>query len=338
VSSPLVTQALSGENRQLTLLAAQGLLPVAPEELVPLQVELTRSTDDEIAAAAEESLIGTSNQILVPFLAREAPAPVQVWYAFNSRDRDIVETLLRRRDVPFEVLMHLAPHLGPDLQEVLLLRQDRIAHAPQLLESLERNPQLTAYSQRRILEYREHLLGGVGAAAAEARAAEAAAAEADEREVSEAIAKVRKLPADGEVEEQTGLSEGQVRQLPVNVRLKLARQCPRTMRQFLVRDTSPLVAVAVLQSNPNSDTEVELYSRSRNVVPDVLEYISKQRTWIGKYQVVIGLVNNPRTPLNIALPLLARVSVRDLRVMCRDRNLPDAVRQSALRLFRVKSI
>lgn len=334
--SPLFTQALSGTNRELTLLGARGMLPLAPEELVPLQVELAARDDVEIAAAAVESLKGLAPRLLVPFLAREAPPEVQRWYAFNSRDREVVETLLRRRDVPPEVLFHLAPHLGPDLQEVLLLRQDRIATTPQLLEALEGNPQLTAYSQRRIREYRDHLLGGASAAAAEARAA-VAVEEAAEAEVQEALARVRGVPVEGEIDEQTGLSEGQIRQLPVSVRLKLARRAPKSLRQFLVRDTSPLVALAVLQSNPLSDTEVEQYSRSRNVVPEVLDYIGKTRQWVTKYPVVVGLVNNPRTPLNMALPLMSRLSVKDLRLMCKDRNLPDAVRQTAMRLYRVKS-
>jgi hypothetical protein len=339
VPSPLVAQALSGSNRELTLLAAQGLLPLPPEELVPLQVQLAATGDDEIAGAAVQSLSSTASHVLAPFLAREAPPDVQLWFAFNSRDRDIVDALLRRRDVPTEVLLHLAPHLAADLQEVLLLRQDRIVSAPQLLEALEANPQLTTYSQRRIREYRDHLLGGVGAAADAERAAAAAleVQEAEEREVAEALARARSIPAEGEVEEQTGLSERQIRQLPVGVRLKLARRCPRTMRQFLIRDTNPLVALAVLQSNPLTDTEIEHYARSRNVVTDVLEYIAKQRPWVSKYTVALGLVNNPRTPLNVALPLLSRVSVRDLRIMAKDRNLPDAVRQSAMRLFRVKS-
>src|SRR6185503_6015639 len=119
------------------------MLPLAPEELVPLQVQLTTSDDDEIAQAAVESLRGIAPRVLVPFLAREAPAEVQRWYAYNSRDREVVETLLRRRDVPGEVLLHLAPQLAADLQEVLLLRQDRITATPQLLEVLETNPQLT---------------------------------------------------------------------------------------------------------------------------------------------------------------------------------------------------
>ncbi|HEV8238253.1 MAG TPA: hypothetical protein VGS57_02675 [Thermoanaerobaculia bacterium] len=338
MASPLVDQALSGTNRPLTLLAARGMLPLAPEELVPLQVQLAGGGDPEVAEAAFDSLKALAPRVLVPFLARDAPPEVQRWYAYNSRDREVVETLLRRRDVPAEVLFHLAPQLGADLQEVLLLRQDRISTAPELLAALETNPQLSAYSQRRIREYRDHLLGGAGAAAAEARAAAAAAEEAEEREVEEALAVARRAAPDGEVDEQTGLTEGQIRQLPVTVRLKLARRAPKSLRQFLVRDTSPLVAVAVLQSNPLSDTEIEMYARSRSVVPEVLDYIVKQRQWIAKYPVVVAIVNNPRTPLNVALPLMSRLSVRDLRIMCRDRNLPDAVRQSAMRLFRVKSV
>ena len=133
------------------------------------------------------------------------------------------------------------------------------------------------------------------------------------------------------------LSEGQIRMLPVNVRLKLARSAPRSLRQFLVRDSSTLVALAVLQSNPLTDQEVEQYARSRNIVPDVLEKIGKNRQWVARYPVVLALVQNPRTPLPLALSLMSRVAVRDLRGMAKDRNLPEAVRSSALRLFRVKS-
>jgi hypothetical protein len=39
----------------------------------------------------------------------------------------------------------------------------------------------------------------------------------------------------------------------------------------------------------------------------------------------------------MALQLLSRVAVRDLRLMAKDRNLPEAVRSAALRLYRVKS-
>src|SRR5687767_13567047 len=130
MASPLITQALDGDNRQLTLLAARGMLPLPPEELLPLQVQLTSFDDAEVAAAADDALKAVAPRVLVPFLAREAPPDVQRWFAHHSRDREVLEALLRRRDVPNDVLLHLAPGLSADLQEVLLLRQDRITVLP----------------------------------------------------------------------------------------------------------------------------------------------------------------------------------------------------------------
>jgi len=48
------------------------------------------------------------------------------------------------------------------------------------------------------------------------------------------------------------------------------------------------------------------------------------------------LVQNPRTPVVFSLRLVSRLSVRDLRDMGRDRNIPDVVRSTALRLYRIK--
>jgi hypothetical protein len=331
---------LSGTNRQLTLLAARGMLPLPPAELVELQVTLAGTDDSEIARLAAEALAGIEPGVLVPYLA-EAPPAVLLWFAGHSRNRGIVEALLRRRDVPHDVLLVLAPQLPADLQEAFLLRQDRITAAPELLDALEANPQLSAYAQRRIREAREHLVASPAARPAPeevAGAGEGRLGEADDREVAAAIEAARAVAPEGEVdEERTMLSEGQIRMLPVNVRLKLARSAPRTLRQFLVRDSSTLVAIAVLQSNPLTDQEVEQFAKSRNVVPDVLERIGKNRQWVARYPVMLALVQNPRTPLPMALGLMSRVAVRDLRNMAKDRNLPEAVRSAAMRLYRVKA-
>jgi hypothetical protein len=49
-----------------------------------------------------------------------------------------------------------------------------------------------------------------------------------------------------------------------------------------------------------------------------------------------ALIQNPRTPLPTALKYVPRLSVRDLRDLAKDRNVPDAVRSMALRLYRIK--
>jgi hypothetical protein len=332
--NPLVREVLSGGNRELLELAASGLLPLPPEQLVPLQVTLAHDADAEIRERATASLRGMDARLAAPYLA-EAAGPAELAFFAAQVDHPlIVATILGRRDVPRQLLVDLALRLPGDLQELLLLRQDAIVEEPAILSALEHNRQLTPYSQRRIHEYREHLLPQRTAAA------RAAIAQAEERlteeELSEAIEAVRGLPQAGERDEDSGLSEGQIRMLTVPQRLRLTRGASRTMKQILVRDPNGQVAIAVLNHNNFSEQEIEQISRSRAVSEDVLVEVAKRREWVSRYSISRALVGNPKTPVAIAVRLLSRMSVRDLKLVSRDRNVADAVRSSASRLYTIK--
>ncbi|HYG65276.1 MAG TPA: hypothetical protein VEL74_22030 [Thermoanaerobaculia bacterium] len=335
--SPLLDQIRSGANRQLQVMAASGLLPLPPEEIIPLQVELAGGTDFELALRAKESLRSVDPRVAVPYLAKTAGEEVLFFFALEATQHPVIEALLRRRDVPRQALEVLAKRVPPDLQEILILRQDAIVESPAILDALEENPELSAYTQRRISEYRQHLLPRERTPAGPAPVhAPGEIEECDDATLAREIAAVRSKPVDGEVEERTGLSEGQIRMLPVPARLKLARGAPRLLRSMLMRDSNVQVALAVLRHNTLSDQEVEMVASSRAVVEDVLIEVSKRREWVGKYNIAKALVQNPRCPLPTALRLLSRMSVRDLREIARDRNVPDAVRSTALRLYTIK--
>lgn len=331
--SSLLEQIRSG-NRQLQLLAADGVLPLPPEELIPLQVELARGADQQVSDRARDNLLRVDSRILRPLLEKSAGEPVLAFFSEESRNPQVLETILRRRDTPRRILAWLARRVPPDLQELLLLRQDAIVEEPTILQALEENPQVSIYSQRRIAEYREHLLPrqrtSVPAGASDLPE------EMDDEELEEALAAARELPATGEIEEKTGLSEGQIRLLPIPARLKLTRGAPRSLRSILLRDTNAQIAVSVIINNSLSEQEVEQTAANRSVVEEVLEAIAKKRDWVNKYTVTKALVWNPRTPLPTALRLVAKLAVRDLRDLGRDRNVPDAVRSTALRLYRIK--
>ncbi|MEO1086139.1 MAG: hypothetical protein AAFY88_18015 [Acidobacteriota bacterium] len=47
-------------------------------------------------------------------------------------------------------------------------------------------------------------------------------------------------------------------------------------------------------------------------------------------------MKNPKAPLPIALKLLPRMAVRDLRDLAKDRNVAEGVRQTALRLYQAR--
>lgn len=335
----LLEQVRSGANRQLQVLAASGLLPLPPEELIPVQVELARGLDPEISQRAAESLRGVDPRLAGSFLERQASETVLSFFANESSNPGLIELILRRRDVPRRVLVDLARRVPPDLQEILILRQDAILEEPGILTSLEGNPQLSSYTQRRIAEYREHLLPRERTAAGPPSPSSPLSpiTEMDQEDLATTVAAMKRaVPVEGEVEEQTGLSEGQIRMLPIPARLKLSRGAGRVLRGILLRDSNTQVALSALLSNNLPDQEVEQIANSRSVAEEILESISRKREWISRYNVAKALVKNPKTPLPISLKLVNRMSVRDLRDLGRDKNIPDAVRSTALRLYRIK--
>lgn len=329
----LLDQIRSGANRQLQLLAAGGMLPLPPEQIIPLQVGFTHGGDPELASRALQSLKTLDPRVATPFLSQGAGEAELAFFAAEATHPQVVETILRRRDVPRQLLVGLAGRLPPDLQEILLLRQDAIVEEPAILDALEQNPHLSNYSQRRIVEYRQHLLPRERTAPVYAPEE---LEEMDDTSLEVAVAAVRALPVEGEIEEKTGLSEGQIRMLPVPARLKLTRGASRTLRNMLLRDANAQVAIAVLRNNAMSDQELEQAASNRSVIEDVLVEISRRREWVSRYNIARALVLNPRTPLPTSLRLVPKLSVRDLRGLARDRNVPDAVRSMALRLYTIK--
>jgi hypothetical protein len=334
----------------LRLLAARGLVPVPLEELVTLQVYLAGLDEPEISTIATESLCKLDAQAAAGVIA-DAPGEVVTFMALNHPHPRVVEKVLQLRDVGRDLLCELAPRLDEELQEILLLRQDAIVEQPEILDALETNEQLSSFAARRIQEYRKHLVPSAGPPRPSPRQEEPAAAAASASGDETAAAADTPLPLDSldsemdeeqlaEITEQLmqsdGFSEVAIRTLPVPVRMQLSRGAPRNLRQVLIRDSNPAVARSVLNNNAVPESELEQIASNRSVLEDVLEDISRNPRWMRKYRIVRALVANPRTPVGLAVRLTSRLSVRDLRTLSRDRNIAEAVRATALRLYRIK--
>lgn len=333
-SNALVEQILSGANPELQRLAASGMVPIAPEELIPVQVVLAETGPADVAAQARAALVESEVSLVTAFVRQQAGGRELRWFGRNVDHASVVEAVLRRSDVPRDLLVEMAVKLWPEAQETLLLRQDAILDEPQILVALEENRQLSSYAKRRIWEYREHLLPRDKVPH---KKPEEILAEADawtEEEIEEAIEEVRAKPIEGErIDELRGLTEGQIRGLPVPVRIRLARMADRQARSIFIRDNNPQVAMGVMLGNRMTDLEIEQAANSRAVHLDVLAEIPKRREWIRKYSIAKALVRNPRTHIAIAIRLLPRLTVNDLRALAREKGVSQAVRSQAQRLY-----
>lgn len=117
-------------------------------------------------------------------------------------------------------------------------------------------------------------------------------------------------------------------------KIKTALTGNQEERLLLVRDSNKLVARAVLQSPKLSDGEIEAYATMKNVTEEVLRLIAMNRAFMKNYAVARALLNNPRSPLDITLPLLVRMNERDLKGLSLNKNVPETLRGMAQKLIK----
>ena len=75
----------------------------------------------------------------------------------------------------------------------------------------------------------------------------------------------------------------------------------------------------------------------RNVSEEILRYIGAKRDWTKNYQVVLGLVANPRAPQSTVMNFVARLTTRDLRNLTSSREIPELIRRQARRIYDIRT-
>jgi hypothetical protein len=166
-------------------------------------------------------------------------------------------------------------------------------------------------------------------------------AEAETSQSSEALAPLQSADEDGESNREERPQKRatvvqRIQRLSAVQRVKAALIGSQEERMILVRDPNRVVARAVLQSPKLSDHEVENFASRKDVSDEVLRRIALSRKFMKSYVVVRALVNNPRTPIDVGLPLLRRINDSDLKWLVLNRNVADVVRHAAQRRINQK--
>jgi hypothetical protein len=125
----------------------------------------------------------------------------------------------------------------------------------------------------------------------------------------------------------------QILLMRVGERVKLALRGNRDARMILIRDPNRLIQRFVLRNPRISDEEVISVARNRNADTDLLRIIGDHKQWSRSYQVRLGLVTNPKTPLAIALHFVNGLTERDLRFLAKSKNVSATVVAQVRRLL-----
>jgi hypothetical protein len=148
-------------------------------------------------------------------------------------------------------------------------------------------------------------------------------------------AKARKHQVPGH-EERRDSTLQKISKLDIKGRIALAMRGSKEERSILVRDSTKLVAIAVLESPKITDGEVEKFALQKNVLEAVLRTIPMKRRFAKNYIIMRNLVSNPRTPLDASLGLMKGLLARDLKSLSENKEVSDTIRKTAMRMFKQK--
>ena len=332
--------------RPLRVFAARGLLPVERDDRLRALLAVLQDPDPEVAALAHQTLEGVPLDDITLFLDGAEPTAEEIdVVSQTSDDPFILERVIRSRMASDATLLRLASVVTGAPQESLIINQVRLLRQPELIDALLENPNLTIDGRRRLLELREEFFDKgtrrrdqerVRLEEDEQRARdEAAGLLADDAEESDAEAGAAEPEGAEEGVTATGLGEiyKRIAVMTVKEKVALAQKGSKEERRILISDMNRIVSLAVLRCESITNSEIEQICSMRHLATEIYQEIAATREWIKKPKIQKALVVNPAVPLNITLPLVKFLPMRDLRNIMRDRNLPEGIRTTARKIL-----
>jgi hypothetical protein len=211
---------------------------------------------------------------------------------------EVVIALLRHPHTPGVAMAQLAARASGGILDVILGSLERLARWAEALEALLGNPNLPAVKQPTIRQ---------------------------------ALQMARKREADGTRKKSLLL---QIKELPVGQKLALATKGNKDVRMILVRDSNEMVALETVGSARITDGEILAISMMRDVSDNVLRYIANNRKYRQNKQIILGLLNNPRTPVGVSLSLsINSLTDRELAELAKNKNVPGVISRAAKQIL-----
>jgi hypothetical protein len=313
VQSDLRKEIRAGSaTRQDKIAVCAGETRLSPEDFVEILAILTKDGNPAIAERATAAIQIQPDEAMVAALTRSDADPRLVQYCADHRGDQpaIADSLAKSPQCTTEALIRLAPHFTQAGVQAVLDDLSRLTTV-ELAKALAACPAATA-EQKELLQ------------------------EAEKGEVeAEVLAKALE-EAEPDVQKRTTLLQ-RITKMNVVQRVQLALKGGREERNALIRDPNKMVQRAVLQSPRLVDRDVEAFAAMTTLSTDALRLIAARRSFMKNYTIVKALINNPKTPVSVSMHLLPRLTSTDLKMLTTNKNIPEVLRNTALKMYRQRN-
>ncbi|HET8964687.1 MAG TPA: hypothetical protein VFN20_00635 [Candidatus Acidoferrum sp.] len=301
-------------SRENKLAVCTGGVQIAAPDLAEVLTVLALDPDELVASRARDSILSLPIQNFVEALNREqALEPLFQYAATNLAGKPaVLNAMIKNKNCGADHLLPIVPHLSTLDIQALMDELERVVDSKDLVSALEKSSSVTLEQKAQLNE----LLS-------------------DETPDEAALALAA---ADLEMDEERRKTLlQQISAMTVAQRVKFAMKGGADARRVLIRDTNKVVQRAVLQSPRLTDQEVEAFASMTNLTDEILRLIGKNRNFRKNYSVVRNLLNNGKAPLDVTMNLLPMLNPMDLKKLTMNKNVPETLRTTAVKLHRQRS-
>lgn len=347
----------------LRLMAARGLVPVAPEQLLMVLYQLTHDADEAVRLAARKTLSESPDEVLQPGLRGTTHAEViDAVVRANASRGAIVEFALTLPSIDDETVRHVARVCDERTTELIATNEVRILRRPSIIEALFMNENARTSTIDRLIDLARRnkvtfeglpalqalvedvrydpTKTGAGSASFDAHLKQAVAEhEREEAEMAQLSEREQELKREKQVEE--GEAEGRkgknraaaIMEMSISEKVRLATLGAGADRDILILDNNRLVHMAAAQSPKVQKRDVLAWSKDKRTPDNVIQWIANSNKYRKMYPVVHNLCFNPKTPLRVASKLIPSLHQRDLKMLTRSRAVSPPVKRFAKNLM-----
>ncbi|MFO8073511.1 MAG: hypothetical protein R6V85_16725 [Polyangia bacterium] len=376
MSMPIPVEELSEQVRKicapgappkLKQMAAAGVAPLGPADLVSALAVLARDEDRSVADKARGSVVEVPANVRHGALEGDLhPAVLDALSDLLIEDEAALERILLNGSTPDETVARLADQLRSEkLLEIVAANEQRMLRHPAIIEAMYMNTAARMSTVDRAVElavrngieldipsFEETRAALEGELIVEANEEptpddllfnQALDMEELEDLSHELVEETLEKHAAGEEDEEEQESRKvnnlltNLSRLSVSQKVRMATLGSSQQRSVLIRDSNKMVIMAVLKSPGIGENEVVRYTKARSLPDEAVRYITSKRDWTKQYQVKLNLVQNPRTPLQEALKFLNHLRAADVRSLERNRDVPQAISRAAKQLREKRS-
>ncbi|MHC1696491.1 MAG: hypothetical protein AB9919_00115 [Geobacteraceae bacterium] len=142
---------------------------------------------------------------------------------------------------------------------------------------------------------------------------------------------------EGDVEEVFKSTYQLAMDMGVSEKIKMALTGDKEWRMLLVKDKNKLVSGSVIKNPRITEGEVLIITKCQLNNDDILREICNNKDWTKNYQIRKSLVENSKAPIQCTLRFLSGLTIKDLGLLAKSKNVSSVISTQARRLLMNKA-